>query len=845
MPTNKQNIADAYNALYSNTNNGDIKTYEQLTPEEREETLLLLIADRSGGGGGGGTTNVDFGNPITGQTLETGGSGNLGWLSSVRKAITNISTTLSSIISNNRIVTTGLTDSELRNTPLSVNLNGASELALDETLTNGNQETRITDGVNNAALKNTTPSVSDYGLVVRNIPSGTQSVSVSNFPSNQTISGSVSVSNFPATQNVSIIDSEVEISNDDNNPIPVSAIALPLPTGAAQDRTGSTTPFATRLTDGTNFYKATTPSDTQPVSGTVAVNNFPSNQVVSGTVTSNIGTTNGLALNSTLTDGTTKARITDGTNSATVTNTTPNINDYGLVTRIVGEQDVSIVGSVNLGDIGNAATETTLTTLLTQTGFNNRIPSNLTVSSNRLLIDGSGVIQPVSGTITSNIGSTNGLALDANLTNGTQRTKITDGVNNVTVSNSVLTGTEYGIVARIIPSGTQTVNGTVAISNQITGYATDAAINTLLTQSSFLTRVPANLTVTNTRLLVDGSGVIQPVIGDVLSGATDTNSAPIKIGGVFRTTTPTYTNNQRGELRINSIGELLVASQDVRSSTTSITIADSSSSFTPGTNNQIIISNTPTAGSACVVLGSGNSSFAVQIDGTFVGTLQFERTLDAGVTWTAVGAFSAGTNDIGQTTTSLPGRFHGNASASDGIRVRATSWTSGTATVSVLLGQGTGTITVGNPLRLYDGVSKAQATIKPANTASTSTDTAIVTTLREGLMPSGIMYASIATNVSAVIKSSPGVIYAIFCLNTLNTTRYIQFFNSTTVPILGAIPDYVFSVFANGGNTLVGQDVIGGFGLNFSSGVTFGFSTTAATYTPGAAINCILHVRYI
>lgn len=48
--------------------------------------------------------------------------------------------------------------------------------------------------------------------------------------------------------------------------VPISAVALPLPAGAATDRALSSAPAASRLSDGTSFYKATTPTDTQPVS---------------------------------------------------------------------------------------------------------------------------------------------------------------------------------------------------------------------------------------------------------------------------------------------------------------------------------------------------------------------------------------------------------------------------------------------------------------------------------------------------------------------------------------------------------------------------------------------------
>lgn len=62
-------------------------------------------------------------------------------------------------------------------------------------------------------------------------------------------------------------------------------------------------------------------------------------------------------------------------------------------------QPVSGTVTANLGTIAGVSTETTLSAL------NTKIPSNLTVTSTRLLVDGSGVTQPVSGTITANAGS--------------------------------------------------------------------------------------------------------------------------------------------------------------------------------------------------------------------------------------------------------------------------------------------------------------------------------------------------------------------------------------------------------------------------------------------------------
>jgi hypothetical protein len=110
-----------------------------------------------------------------------------------------------------------------------------------------------------------------------------------------------SVANFPATQ-------------------AVSAVALPLPSGAASEATLATlltlSGFQARVpTSGQKAMAASLPvviaSDQSalPVSGTVAVSNFPATQPVSGTVTANVGTTNGLALDATLTGGTVRTSL--------------------------------------------------------------------------------------------------------------------------------------------------------------------------------------------------------------------------------------------------------------------------------------------------------------------------------------------------------------------------------------------------------------------------------------------------------------------------------------------------------------------------------------------------------
>lgn len=174
------------------------------------------------------------------------------------------------IVSSIPLAVTGpLTDAQLRATPVPIsgtitaNLGTVDGLALDATLTNGTQHT----------LVDNFPATQPV--------SGTVAVTQSTSP--WVVSGSVTTSpnvNVHDGTGVSISSTGSSLNVDVTNTIPVTG----------------------------TFWQAV-----QPVSGTVAVSNFPatvavtqstSPWVVSGTVTANLGTVDGLALNATLTNGT-------------------------------------------------------------------------------------------------------------------------------------------------------------------------------------------------------------------------------------------------------------------------------------------------------------------------------------------------------------------------------------------------------------------------------------------------------------------------------------------------------------------------------------------------------------
>lgn len=278
--------------------------------------------------------------------------------------------------------------------------------------------------------------------------------------------------------------------------------------------------------DGTNFRYLKTdntgvlkvdPSGTttQPVSGTVTVTQSTGsnlNAVVTGTVTANVGTTGGLALDATLTNGTQRTKISDGTNNAALTNTTPAGTEQALIVRNIPSGTQAISGTItavqataaNLnvtavasGNFNNASVSATGSAVPSLSTFIGGSDGTL-LKAVRVATDGTVRIDPtgtttqpvsgtvtvtqatgsnlnavVSGTVTANVGTTGGLALDATLTGGTQRTKISDGTNNAALTNTTPVGSEYGLIVRNIPSGTQTVSGTVIVTQ-----ATAANLNT-------------------------------------------------------------------------------------------------------------------------------------------------------------------------------------------------------------------------------------------------------------------------------------------------------------------------------------------------------------------------------
>lgn len=140
----------------------------------------------------------------------------------------------------------------------------------------------------------------------------------------------------------------------------------------------------------------------------------------------------------------------------------------------------------------------------------------------------------------------------------------TPGLHRATFINGAPGGTEYGIVTRNIPSGTQAVSGSVSVSNF---PATQAVSGTVAaTQSGTWTVQPGN-TANTTAWKVDGSAVTQPVsvaaTVNVQGAKTNNNAAPgaTNIGtlpGIANAASPSFTEGNQGALSFDLKGNLRV-----------------------------------------------------------------------------------------------------------------------------------------------------------------------------------------------------------------------------------------------------------------------------------------------
>lgn len=666
---------------------------------------------------------------------------------------------------------------------------------------------------------------------------------------------------------------------------PVSAIALPLPTGAAQNNTTAAAPNSCRLTDGTSFYAGPTTlqfplaldgsgnfkvavQGTVPISGSVTVSGTVAatqsgswtstvtqatgtnlhvvvdsapTTTVTGTVTANAGTnlnTSALALDATLTGGTQRTKVTDGTNNAAVkaASTAAGATDPALVVAVSPNNSVAVTGTffqatqpvsaaslplptgastaakqpalgvsgtpstdvisvqgVSTGTslpisgtvtatVSGVATASNQTTLGAQTTKLNDGTNTASISAaGAVKVDGSASTQPVSGTVTANIGTTNGLALDATLTGGTQTTRITDGTNTASVkaASTAAIATDKSLVVALSPN-TPTPSGTNVIGH-------------VITDSSSTTAVTGNVTV------VQPTGTSLHAVLDTTSTTAVTQATAANLNAtVVQATAANLNATVVGTVTANAGTNLNTSALALDATATKLNLAQASS--TTAQTGPLMQGAVTTAAPAYTT---------AQTDPLSLTTAGALRTDASATTQPVSGTVTA---NAGSGTFTVSGTVTANA----GTNLN-------TSTLSTSANQTNGT----QQSRVTDGTNVAA--VKAASTAPIATDPALVVTISPNSPAITASNPSVGTNTSAIPTSSTQVGWKDGSGNLQAVSA------ANPLPISGSITATNPSVSATGSAPPASATYVGGSVTTAAPAYTNGQMSGLSLTTAGAA----------
>jgi hypothetical protein len=111
--------------------------------------------------------------------------------------------------------------------------------------------------------------------------------------------------------------------------------------------------------------------------------------------------------------------------------------------------------------------------------------------------------------------------------------------------------------------------------------------------------------------------------------------------------------------------------------------------------------------------------------------------------------------------------------------------------------------------------------------------------------------ASFSANLAAVsgnAKATPGNLCSLSAANLNAALRYIQVFNKTVAPVLNDVPVFEWPLAPAAGTTpsvvVLGADLFTAGGMAFSTGISWGVSTTKGTYTAATAADHDVLIGY-
>ena len=485
----------------------------------------------------------------------------------------------------------------------------------------------------------------------------------------------------------------------DASTLPISAVSLPLPAGAATS--------ALQSTQDTSINSLLKPASTLAAVTTVGAvtaitNALPTGANVIGQVTANAGTnlnTSALALDATLTGGTQKAIARGGAKgtavAADITSNPVDANTQALHVNLAGVnstvpvtgtffQATQPVSAASLPLPAGAATEATLAA---------RIPVNgqalmaasvpVTLASNQSALPVTLTSTTITGTVTADTELPAAAALADATANPTTPL--------VGAALETFNGTTWDRARG------DTANGLDVDVTRLPALVAGAAVIGALVANQSVNTTQVNGVTLSTGTGIMGTGVQRVAIASdndpltvkqataanlnatVVGAKTNNGAAPTtdNLGALVARATasaPTYTEGNQVLLSVDNTGAL-------RTSASAAAVSDTN---TTGSLTSAISVTSPTL--------NGASTTTIQITGTWVATVVFEASTD-GTNFFSISGLPVGGNTVASST-AANGQWQFETGAFALVRARVSAYTSGTVVITVRTSTGASLINI-------------------------------------------------------------------------------------------------------------------------------------------------------
>lgn len=202
---------------------------------------------------------------------------------------------------------------------------------------------------------------------------------------------------------------------------------------------------------------------------------------------------------------------------------------------------------------------------------------------------------------------------------------------------------------------------------------------------------------------------------------------------------------------------------------------------------------------------------SLQVSGTFVGTVQFEGTLNGG-DWVTLLGQQVGASVTTSTVTTVPQVYMVPTFGCVQVRARCSAYTSGTIAVV---------------MRASYGLTQVSGNTSIATGSQLIGDTGIQLRATATGAASKYQLISVASTNASLVKASAGRVAGWTLSNTSAAWRYVKFHNSSTTPTAGAGVDWTIAIPP-------GSQVSCELPAGVSMGVGIGFTVVTGSATADA-----------